>query len=296
MAGDEFDLSGPLFKAVCEEALTIAGSDLDPVYLYAEVEEDSIFAAIFVEGEQAVQYHGPTPNLFRLIREAWSAEQADKRWFVLHGEIFDGQFDTTFEFSEDFLKRESPSDRCCMDIFLRYPRGMEVFYPPLADYRERKRLARKQPPTAKARIARDSVLLGVILGEAARLAGARPDDMFIHAVIGDRWSSTNIYHDEGDLVRYHPTPPELTERIWQLWEMDEADDRWSIMEMGVDHGAFSAFFLHPGEIDVEASNIDWRQIALRRRYDDKPVIYPPIPAMTESRGDGQIYSIHFCSP
>lgn len=51
------------------------------------------------------------------------------------------------------------------------------------------------------------------------------------------------------------------------------------MEYDVNDGKFEANYRYPEEVDVEVFDIDSgrREAALKVRYGDKPVVYPPIP-------------------
>jgi hypothetical protein len=50
------------------------------------------------------------------------------------------------------------------------------------------------------------------------------------------------------------------------------------MEYEIKGTKFSAEFKFPHEVDVESFDEDRREIALKKRFGDKPVIYPPEPA------------------
>lgn len=49
------------------------------------------------------------------------------------------------------------------------------------------------------------------------------------------------------------------------------------MEYEIKDTAFDARFLFPEEIDPKVHASERRPLVLKRRYGDKPVIYPPIP-------------------
>lgn len=53
--------------------------------------------------------------------------------------------------------------------------------------------------------------------------------------------------------------------------------RWSVMEYDVKDGKFSVSFKYPEEVNVEIVDGERREAALRARYSDKPVVYPPPP-------------------
>jgi hypothetical protein len=70
----------------------------------------------------------------------------------------------------------------------------------------------------------------------------------------------------------------LGELIYKAWLAEEEDKRWSVMEYEINGTAFDADFKFPEEVQVRVyDEDDRRDIALKRRFGDKPVIYPPLP-------------------
>jgi hypothetical protein len=124
-------------------------------------------------------------------------------------------------------------------------------------------------------------LMDEIGGELVNVVGGDPDDIFLYVEIGDRWISYSIFKDEGDLIRYYDTKDEiLTELLWDAWYAESEEGgikRWSIMEYDIKDGKFDATFKYPDEVDVEVIDDERRQTALRARFGDKPVVYPPPP-------------------
>lgn len=124
-------------------------------------------------------------------------------------------------------------------------------------------------------------LMNEIGGELVHVVGGNPDDIFLYVEIGDRWISYSIFKDEGDLIRYYDTKDEiLTELLWDAWYAESEEGgikRWSIMEYDIKDGKFDAIFKYPDEVDVEVIDDERRQAALRARFGDKPVVYPPPP-------------------
>jgi hypothetical protein len=124
-------------------------------------------------------------------------------------------------------------------------------------------------------------LMNEIGGELVHVVGGNPDDIFLYVEIGDRWISYSIFKDEGDLIRYYDAKDEiLTELLWDAWYAESEEGgikRWSIMEYDIKDGKFDATFKYPDEVDVEVIDDERRQAALRARFGDKPVVYPPMP-------------------
>lgn len=100
--------------------------------------------------------------------------------------------------------------------------------------------------------------------------------------IGDGWISSNIFKDEGELVRWlEPGDGQLIDLLYEAWHLEPKGKRWSVMEYDVKDGKFAVSFKYPEEVDVESMDHDRREDALVARYSDKPVIYPPLEGMFE---------------
>jgi hypothetical protein len=71
--------------------------------------------------------------------------------------------------------------------------------------------------------------------EAVHIVGGDRSGILLYAEIGDRWSSSSLFRDEGDVVRYFRTSERMDDLLWKAW------------------------------------------YAVRARFGDKPVVYPPFP-------------------
>jgi hypothetical protein len=123
-------------------------------------------------------------------------------------------------------------------------------------------------------------LLNKIGVELVHIAGGDPDGIFLYVEIGDRWISANIFKDEGHQVRNLDDSETLSDLLWDAWHAEPERGgimRWSIMEYDTRDGTFDVSFRYPDEVDVESFDVDRRELALRARYGDKPVVYPPMP-------------------
>lgn len=109
--------------------------------------------------------------------------------------------------------------------------------------------------------------------------GGDPNGIYLYVEVGDRWISVNVFRDEGDVVRNYPSDPELTDLLWGLWGVESNDIKlsWSVMEYEIRDGKFHTHFTYPDQIDVESFEVDRRGIALKKRFGNKPIIYPPMP-------------------
>jgi hypothetical protein len=114
-------------------------------------------------------------------------------------------------------------------------------------------------------------------GKVAAIVGGEPDGVFLYAEIGDGWVFASVFKDEGALVRYFDPSPELSDLLMQAWKTEEPDKRWAVMEYEINGTAFDAQFLFPEQIDQKVHASERRPVVLKRRYGDKPIIYPPSP-------------------
>ena len=115
-------------------------------------------------------------------------------------------------------------------------------------------------------------------GEVAQIVGGDPDGAFLYAEAGEGWYGASVFKDEGEVVRYYDPSAELSELIYDAWLTADPDKRWSVMEYEINGSRFDFRFKYPDEVHVETfADDDRREIALKARYGDKPVIYPPPP-------------------
>lgn len=119
--------------------------------------------------------------------------------------------------------------------------------------------------------------LADIGGELAQILGGSPGGAYLYVEVGDQWYSVSVFRDEGEVVRYYDPSLELDELIYEGWLSLDTDKRWAIMEYEVKGTKFDAQLRFPDEVDVESFDEDRREIALKKRFGDKPVIYPPLP-------------------
>lgn len=120
-------------------------------------------------------------------------------------------------------------------------------------------------------------LLADIGREIAETVGGDPEGTYLYVEAGDGWYGASLFKDEGKVVRYFDPSSELDDLIYEFWRAEEPAKRWAVMEYEIKGTKFDALFRFPDEVDVESFDEDRRGIALRKRYGDKPVIYPPLP-------------------
>ena len=88
-----------------------------------------------------------------------------------------------------------------------------------------------------------------------------------------------MFKDDGKSVRYSDPTDALEELIYEAWALESANGsmRWTVMEYEVRGTKFDVKLIYPEELNPEEDSTDRRRSGPKRRYGDKPVIYPPIP-------------------
>jgi len=125
-------------------------------------------------------------------------------------------------------------------------------------------------------------LYAEIGGELAEIVGGDPDGVYLYAEAGDGWVGPSVFKDEGKAVRYFDASSHLCDLIMKAWRAEDPDKRWAVMEYSVTGTSFDVKFKFPDEIDTTKTEVERRPSALKARYGDKPVIYPPeLPGMME---------------
>lgn len=135
---------------------------------------------------------------------------------------------------------------------------------------------------AENKVAKDKFeILGPLLSdigeELAQIVGGDPDGVYLYIEAGEGWIGPSVFKDEANAVRYFDGSLELSELILELRNTEERGKRWAVMEYEVKGTKFDAQFKYPEEVDVEDFDEGRRETALKQRYGDKPVIYPPWP-------------------
>lgn len=123
-------------------------------------------------------------------------------------------------------------------------------------------------------------LLNEIGLELVDLVGGDRNGVFLYVEIGDGWVSSSVFKDEGDVVRYYnPRDTQLSDMLFDAWylEPEGPNMRWSVLEYSINGGKFDVSMTYPEEVNVDVPDVDRREAALRARFGDKPVVYPPMP-------------------
>ncbi len=119
---------GDMLNGIGQHLADILEQHPDGSYMYAEVDEGSCEAGVFLdEGEQVV-YFDPSDELFDALFDLWEFAEADKKWVVLHYEVKNGAFAVRFSYPDQIDPEESSVERRERALQERYG-DKPVIYP-----------------------------------------------------------------------------------------------------------------------------------------------------------------------
>lgn len=123
-------------------------------------------------------------------------------------------------------------------------------------------------------------ILNSIGQEIAEITGRQPVDALLYAEVDDEGYEISIFADEDEAVLYHFPNKKIFELVQHLWEIADDNKKWYSLELQIAKGDFEANFtfsdqIDPNEIDGDDEE-DRCDLAIRRRFGDKPVIYPDL--------------------
>lgn len=132
---------------------------------------------------------------------------------------------------------------------------------------------------AQDKLGKVEPILDALRAEGAAIAGGDPNGLYIYAELDDGVVYAGVFKDDAKAVRYFDPTHELADLLRDAWEAGNPDKskRWVTMEYGVRGTKFDVQFRYGEEFDADEDVSDRREAALRKRYGDKPVIYPPMP-------------------
>lgn len=131
---------------------------------------------------------------------------------------------------------------------------------------------------AEDNIDRLGPLMNEIGQELGELVGGDPEGVFLYVEIGENWVGPSVFRNEGEVVRYIDDQEDrLSDLLFDAWYAQPEGKRWSVMEYDIRDGKFSVAFRYPDEVDVEVPDRTRREAALKARFGEKPIVYPPLP-------------------
>jgi hypothetical protein len=133
----------------------------------------------------------------------------------------------------------------------------------------------------EAKLDRLGPLMNEIGAEGASIVNGNPDGLYIYAEPNGGSVYAAVFKDDGTVVRYFDPTDELVDLIVEAWEIEDSSGnrRWAVMEYEVLGTKFDVKLDYPEDLDPAQHSSDRRRAALKKRYGDKPVLYPPMPEL-----------------
>lgn len=119
-------------------------------------------------------------------------------------------------------------------------------------------------------------ILAEVGGCVADIVGSDPEGAYLYAESDGGSYGAGVFQDVGESVTYFDPDDALFEQIVRLWAAAPANAKWAVLEFEIVEQKFDARFAFAEEIDPDETIDDRRERALRARYGDKPVVYPPM--------------------
>ncbi|HEY1125329.1 MAG TPA: hypothetical protein VGE65_06825 [Sphingobium sp.] len=127
-------------------------------------------------------------------------------------------------------------------------------------------------PEMRAKFDKLGPLLSEIGGEAALIAGGKPDGLFLYAEMKGRDAIVLLFRDRGKTVKMFAASDRLRDLVKQAWSSEPADKRWAAMAYTVQGKAFDTHFLYPKEIDFRKPLKDRVVALMPTRFDGKKFV------------------------
>lgn len=122
-------------------------------------------------------------------------------------------------------------------------------------------------------------ILANIGEEAAEIIGSDLDGLYLYGEVEDGSQFASLFKDEGEVARYHGPSQRLFQLLDEAWRAENSDEgkRWTVIEYEVTGTRFDVRFTYPEQLDPNEHCSERCSAAVRKRFGNKPVIYPSIP-------------------
>lgn len=107
------------------------------------------------------------------------------------------------------------------------------------------------------------------------MVNGNPNGIYAYAEVRDMFMSAGVYQDEGNRVAYYTPKHDFAEAVEDLWHLRTQEERWGAMRYEIVDGEFSVEFDYPDQFDPNEDEDVRQERALKARYGDKPIYYPP---------------------
>lgn len=120
--------TGDTLNAIGQHLYEILDKHPDGSFLFAEVDGESVEAAIFFDEGDRVVYYEFDDELFEEIQKLWSLAEDHEKWSVLEYDVHNNKFDAKFTYQNQLDHEETVHERRERLLQLRYG-DKPVIYP-----------------------------------------------------------------------------------------------------------------------------------------------------------------------
>lgn len=118
-------------------------------------------------------------------------------------------------------------------------------------------------------------ILNAIGQHIAAIIGGDPNGTYLYLEAADGAVGGGVFHDIGSEVIYHDPDDDLCDDVQELWYAAESSKKWGALHYEIKDGQFDARFDYEDAWNPDEYTHDRTERALKERFGDKPVIYPP---------------------
>jgi hypothetical protein len=111
MMTDNLKTIGDQLSAIASLAKSDAEPDDDDLLLYVEIEPGVVTPSLYADIDDSVLWKDMSPGMMELLFDLWYSTPTEKRWIAFSMAIRDGQFATTFHYSDSVIPGEEVEDR-----------------------------------------------------------------------------------------------------------------------------------------------------------------------------------------
>ncbi|MBT2187906.1 hypothetical protein [Sphingobium nicotianae] len=133
MVNDKLKELGPLYGEIGAAGAAIVGGDPDGLFIYIEIQDYSVYGAVFKDEGAQVRYFDMDDALYELVLDAWEVEPEGKRWLVMEHDVRGRKFEVTLLYPEQVDPKSDSMDRRQAALDKRYG-DKPVIYPPIPDH------------------------------------------------------------------------------------------------------------------------------------------------------------------
>jgi hypothetical protein len=132
---------------------------------------------------------------------------------------------------------------------------------------------------------KENKLLILIGQKLTSIVNESSNNIYIYAEVREMFMSAGIYKDDGNRVVYYTPEFSFSEAVEDLWYARDLEKRWGALRYEIINGQFSVEFDYPDQFHPDEDEDVREERALKARYGDKPIYYPPPEGWSELTED-----------